>query len=39
MQYFQKARIELHPENGSGRYSILLGLLGPQSLHERGWAL
>ncbi len=37
MQYFQKARIELHPENGSGRYSVLLGLLGPQSLRERGW--
>jgi len=39
MQYFQKARIELHPENGAGRYAVLLGLLGPQSLRERGWAL
>ncbi len=29
MQLFQKARIELHPENGPGRYAILLGLLGP----------
>jgi len=39
MQLFQKARIELHPENGATRYAVLLGLLGPQSLRERGWAL
>jgi len=39
MQLFQKARIELHPENGNTRYAVLLGLLGPQSLRERGWAL
>jgi hypothetical protein len=37
MQYFQHARLELHPENRDPRYTILLGLLGPESLLERGW--
>lgn len=38
MQWFQKARIELHPENHNPRYAVLLGLLGEQALRERGWA-
>lgn len=37
MQWFQKARLERHPENANTSYAILLGLLGPQALHERGW--
>ena len=38
MQWFQKARLELHPENRDRNYRVLLGLLGPQALRERGWA-
>lgn len=37
MQYFQNARLEAHPENKDLRYRIELGLLGPESLHARGW--
>jgi hypothetical protein len=37
MQYFEHARLELHPENRNGRYSVLVGLLGTESLRGRGW--
>lgn len=37
MQYFQNARVELHPENRDPRYAVLLGLLGHDALRERGW--
>jgi hypothetical protein len=30
VQYFQRARFELHPENTDPRYQVLLGLLGTQ---------
>ncbi len=36
VQYFERARFELHPEN-SGTSQILLGLLGRQVLQDRGW--
>jgi hypothetical protein len=37
MQYFQKARLERHPENKEPRYAIQLGLIGPEALAARGW--
>jgi hypothetical protein len=37
MQYFENARLELHPENRDSRYAIEPGLLGTESLVERGW--
>ncbi|HWE64868.1 MAG TPA: hypothetical protein VHB98_24405 [Chloroflexota bacterium] len=37
MQLFTKARLERHPETHTARYAILLGLLGPEVLRERGW--
>jgi hypothetical protein len=30
VQYFERARFELHPENADARYAVLLGLLGTQ---------
>jgi hypothetical protein len=30
VQYFERARFELHPENADPRYAVLLGLLGAQ---------
>jgi hypothetical protein len=35
VQYFQRQRFELHPENESP-YNVLLGLLGYQAAQERG---
>ncbi len=32
VQYFERARLELHPENAGTRYEVLLGLLGWQEL-------
>jgi hypothetical protein len=37
MQYFQNARLELHPEIKDPTYRITLGLLGQESLQGRGW--
>jgi hypothetical protein len=39
MQYFQNARLELHPEAKNPNYRILLGLLGQESLQGRGWTV
>jgi hypothetical protein len=37
VQWFEKARLERHPELHNPRYAILLGLLGKASLQDRGW--
>lgn len=37
LQYFENARLELHPEQRNAHFRILLGLLGPQSATLRGW--
>jgi len=36
VQYFQRARLEHHPELAGSPYEIQLGLLGDQVLRERG---
>jgi hypothetical protein len=38
LQWFEKARLERHPETHNPRYAILLGLLGKESLRGRHWA-
>ncbi|MBI3974351.1 MAG: PQQ-binding-like beta-propeller repeat protein [Chloroflexi bacterium] len=37
VQYFQRARLEYHPELAGTPYEVQLGLLGDQVLRERGW--
>lgn len=37
VQYFERARMEYHPENKGTQFEILLGLLGNQELKNRGW--
>jgi outer membrane protein assembly factor BamB len=37
VQYFERARFELHPEHAGTANEVLLGLLGTQLLQERGW--
>ncbi len=37
VQYFQRARLEYHPELAGTPYEIELGLLGDQVLRDRGW--
>lgn len=37
LQYFQKARLEYHPENKGTSYEIQLGLLGEGLLRSKGW--
>ncbi len=32
VQYFERNRFEYHPENAGGRYEVLLGLLGAETL-------
>lgn len=36
VQYFERTRIELHPENAGTRYEILLGLMGRELLLSKG---
>jgi photosystem II stability/assembly factor-like uncharacterized protein len=36
-QYFERARLEAHPELAGSPYEVLLGLLGNELLHTRGW--
>ncbi|MGI8589007.1 MAG: cellulase family glycosylhydrolase [Chloroflexia bacterium] len=36
VQYFERARFELHPENAGTPYSVLLGRLGTEMLASRG---
>jgi LPXTG-site transpeptidase (sortase) family protein len=35
VQYFERNRFELHPENAGTRYEVLLGLLGLESLNTQ----
>ena len=37
VQYFERARFEAHPELVGSPYEVLLGLLGNELLHARGW--
>ena len=37
VQYFERARMEYHPEYAGTQYEILLGLLGNEMLREREW--
>ena len=37
VQYFERARFEWHPELIGTPYEVLLGLLGNQLLHDKGW--
>jgi hypothetical protein len=37
VQYFERNRLELHPENRGTKYEILLGLLGNTILRSKGW--
>ena len=37
MQYFQRARLEYHPEAAGTPNEVQLGLLGDQALRDRGW--
>ena len=37
VQYFQRARYELHPENAGTAYEVLLGLLGTQAAQKQGY--
>jgi outer membrane protein assembly factor BamB len=37
VQYFQRARMELHPENAGTPYEVQLGLIGTELLRQRGW--
>ncbi len=37
VQYFERVRMEYHPEYAGTDQAVLLGLLGSQLLHERGW--
>jgi outer membrane protein assembly factor BamB len=37
VQYFQRARMEHHPEQAGTPYEVQLGLLGDQDLRRRGW--
>lgn len=37
MQYFQNVRLERHPETHDPRFAVLLGLLGRESVTDRGW--
>lgn len=37
VQYFERARMEYHPEYAGTKYEILLGLLGNEMLRERNW--
>lgn len=37
VQYFERARMEYHPELAGTEHEILLGLLGNEMLRDRGW--
>ncbi len=37
MQYFAKARLELHPEVGNSSFTVQIGLLGDEAVKDRGW--
>ena len=37
MQYFERARLEHHPEHAGTPYEVLLGLMGLETLNTGGW--
>jgi hypothetical protein len=37
VQYFERARLEYHPENAGTPYVVLLGLMGVETLNTGGW--
>lgn len=37
VQYFERSRFELHPENAGSQYEVLLGLLGVQLAAQKGY--
>jgi hypothetical protein len=37
VQYFERSRFELHPENAGSPYEVLLGLLGEQLARQNGY--
>ncbi len=37
VQYFERSRFELHPENAVSPYEVLLGQLGTERLKKEGW--
>jgi len=37
VQYFERARLEYHPENAGTPYVVLLGLMGTEVLNTDGW--
>ncbi len=37
VQYFERARLEYHPENAGTPYVVLLGLMGTEILNTNGW--
>ncbi len=37
VQYFERNRLEFHPENYNTPYEVLLGLLGNDLLKQKGW--
>jgi len=36
VQYFERTRVELHPENAGTRYELLLGLMGRELMASKG---
>jgi hypothetical protein len=36
VQYFERGRLEYHPENAGSPYEVLLGQLGTEMLATRG---
>jgi len=38
VQYFERSRFELHPENAGSQYEVLLGLLGTQLTQKNGYS-
>ncbi|CAA9579303.1 MAG: hypothetical protein AVDCRST_MAG18-2930 [uncultured Thermomicrobiales bacterium] len=37
VQYFERARLEYHPENAGTPYAVLLGLMGLETINTGGW--
>jgi hypothetical protein len=37
VQYFERARLEFHPENAGTDYVVLLGLMGNETINAGGW--
>ncbi len=37
VQYFERARLEYHPENAGTLYAVQLGLMGVETINTNGW--